>query len=270
MDLYKKIDQAIKLMQQADKAAAAIGQPVELCYSGGKDSDVILKLAQMAGINYRAIYKNTSIDPPGTIKHCKENGVEVLAPKKRFIEIIAETGHPSRFARTCCRFLKEYKVLDKAIVGIRRSESTKRAARYTEPTMCRYYGSKKDHVEQFLPILQWTDDDGTFHVERRLGCMCCPLMSINKRLEELKKHPNMVKLYAIGGARFLKSHPDSNAVQRFNNDVFAHLAFAIFCKSYQEFEEKFGKNLFSEGTDCKAYLEKYFNVDLSIEKYLKK
>lgn len=67
-DLGKKVNQAIKLLRLIDTSE----QPTEVCYSGGKDSDVILHLAKMAGIKYRAIYKNTTIDPPGTIKHCKD------------------------------------------------------------------------------------------------------------------------------------------------------------------------------------------------------
>lgn len=62
-DLNKKIDHAIKLLRLIPTDT----EPAELCYSGGKDSDVILRLAQMAGIKYRAIYKNTTIDPSRTI-----------------------------------------------------------------------------------------------------------------------------------------------------------------------------------------------------------
>lgn len=63
MTLDRKIDAAIKLLQSIPTDDGQI----EVCYSGGKDSDVILELAKMAGINYRAIYKNTTIDPRGTI-----------------------------------------------------------------------------------------------------------------------------------------------------------------------------------------------------------
>lgn len=74
--LQKKVYFAIRLL----RSIPTDEQPVEISYSGGKDSDVILELAKMAGIPYRAIYKNTTIDPPCTIRHCKEKGVEVFAP----------------------------------------------------------------------------------------------------------------------------------------------------------------------------------------------
>lgn len=136
--LQRKIDRSIKLLQSSCK-----DKQVELCYSGGKDSDVILELAKMAGINYRAIYRCTTIDPPGTIKHCLDNGVEIRRPKESFLNIIEKKGFPTRRARFCCERLKEYKIMDIAIQGIRRSESTKRAKMYTEPTKCRVYGSQK-------------------------------------------------------------------------------------------------------------------------------
>lgn len=218
-DLQKKVDRAIKLIQAASKIAITNGCPeIEVCYSGGKDSDVILELAKMAGIKYRAIYKNTGIDPNGTIKHAKEVGAEVMPPKKKFVDLIAYHGYPSRMNRYCCKHLKEYKILDYAILGIRADESTKRKERYKEPEQCRVY-SKKEKVRQYFPILDWTkedvlafikehgiqlhplyyDENGNIDIKKRLGCMGCPLASYKNRLEEFKKYPNMVKLYVRGG-----------------------------------------------------------------------
>lgn len=156
--LQKKIDQSIRLLQSVQKRYDG---EIELAYSGGKDSDVILQLAKEAGIRYRAIYKNTTIDPPGTIAHVKEMGVEILRPKENFFQLIAKKGFPSRFYRFCCKVLKEYKILDKTVIGVRKEESRARKERYNEPTQCRYYGSKKkeNHVEQIYPILEWTDED---------------------------------------------------------------------------------------------------------------
>lgn len=58
--LQKKVNFAIKLLRSIPQDKGDI----ELCYSGGKDSDVILELAKMAEIPFRAIYKSTTIDPP--------------------------------------------------------------------------------------------------------------------------------------------------------------------------------------------------------------
>ena len=167
--LQKKIEQSIRLLQQVQNAHP--DEVIEIAYSGGKDSDVILQLAKEAGIRYEAIYKNTTIDPPGTIRHAQEMGATIIRPKRTFAELIQKKGAPTRFARFCCSELKEYKVRDIAVMGVRRSESAKRAERYSEPTQCRFYGSKKNHVEAIYPILEWTNEDvADYLTDRKIKC----------------------------------------------------------------------------------------------------
>lgn len=274
-DLEKKVEQAVKLIQ----LAGADGDVVEVAYSGGKDSDVILELTKMAGIKYRAIYKNTTIDPPGTLAHVKEAGAEILNPKRNFFDIVKEKGSPNRFKRFCCGELKEYKFLDKVIIGVRKAESTKRAARYSEPTQCRFYGSKKEHVEAFYPILEWSDqdvldfitargiklhplyyrEDGSIDPKRRLGCMCCPLASTRKRLEQFKKYPNMVKAYINAQKVFRETHPTSLNVRLYPT-VFDWFFRYVFFDTQQKYED-YCNQLF-EKVDAKTYIQKYFNIKL--------
>lgn len=279
-ELQKKIDRAVWLIQSAAQAAERMGQVIEVCYSGGKDSDVILELTRMAGVKYRAIYKNTTIDPPGTIKHVQDNNVEIIRPKETFYQLMCRKGFPSRTVRFCCDVLKEYKILDYTIVGVRADESRKRQELYTEPEMCRVYNNK-DEVHQFVPIRDWTinevnefikergircapvyyDEQGVFHPERRLGCMCCPLASMNKRLEDFKKYPNMIKMYCRAGSIYRKNHPNSPNNEKFSN-VYELLCFTLYTNTMGEFKEKFGKSLFDDGIDCKAFLEQQFNIKL--------
>lgn len=278
-DLQKKIDFAIKLLRSIPQV-----EPVEISYSSGKDSDVILELAKMAGINYRAIYKNTTIDPPGTIKHCKENGVEVLAPKMKFFDLVKKSGCPTRRARFCCDTLKEYKVLDKAVQGIRRSESTARAERYDEPEICRTYGSKKNCVQVYLPILEWTDDDvaefiaergikchplyydeqGEFHVERRLGCIGCPMRSDNGKAD-YKQYPKLLKQLIKSAQIWMDApHKRSTSVKKFGNAY--NLVFHnLFCDSYEQYQLFIGGGMFPEtAIDAKKFLEDYFKINLTL------
>ena len=293
------------MSELADKERRAIkilrmyrgDDPIEVSYSGGKDSDVILALTKMAGIPYRAIYKNTTIDPPYTVQHCKDNGVEVVMPKHSFFELIAMNGYPHRFARHCCRILKEYKVLDNAIHGIRTAESTKRAARYKdyakidettllpdeddtiqakEPIVCRNY-SKSEHVNVYLPILEWSDKNvadfinahgiachpryyhfGQFNVKCRVGCIGCPQASDNG-VSDFRQYPKMAKQWIRAGRRFLDTHPDSITAQRFK-DEYQYFAAHLF-DSLASFEAVTHASLFGK-EDWKQRLEDYFKIEL--------
>lgn len=279
--LQKKVDFAIRLLWSAEKKAEEVGQPVEICYSGGKDSDVILELAKMAGINYRAIYKNTTIDPPGTIKHCKEKGVEIRKPTKTFLQLVREKGMPTRRARFCCEVLKEYKVLDYAVVGVRKSESTARAKRYKEPEICRVLAKGK--VRQYLPLLNWTDNDisdfiadrnikchplyydeqGNFHVERRLGCIGCPLSS--KQKDDFKKYPKLLKQIVKAMQTCINEHPHRSVCKNFNGSAYDVIYHDLFTNTYQEYIEKLQPDLWGNTLNCKKYLEDYFGINLDLD-----
>lgn len=293
------------MSELADKERRAIkilrmyrgGDPIEVSYSGGKDSDVILTLTKMAGIPYRAIYKNTTIDPPYTVQHCKDNGVEVVMPKHSFFELIEANGYPHRFARHCCRVLKEYKVLNNAIHGIRAAESTKRAARYKEyspidetilfpegvavlqtkePIVCRNY-ARNEHVNVYLPILDWSDknvadfikahkiachpryyEHGVFNVKCRVGCVGCPQASDNG-VADFKKYPKMAKQWIKAGQRFLDTHPDTITGRRFK-DGYQYFAAHLF-DSLETFEAVTHASMFGK-EDWKQRLEDFFKIEL--------
>ena len=275
-ELEKKVERAIRLLQLIPQDG-----DIELSYSGGKDSDVILELAKMAGIPYRAIYKNTTIDPKGTIAHAREMGAEVIHPKKTFFQLVSEKGFPSRFARFCCSALKEYKICDRAIQGIRRVESRKRAENYKEPEMCRVY-STKEKVKVYLPILEWTDQDveefikernikchplyyrggGQFDVTKRLGCVGCPLQSRRKRIQEFKDNPKFLKAWIRAGQKRFKSEAYQNGDSKYHfKDAFEVMGYQLYCDNIDDFKEK-TYTLFGE-LDWREFLQKEFNIDMS-------
>lgn len=263
--LQKKINQSIKLLQSTCRDK----DDVELAYSGGKDSDVILQLAKEAGIKFTARYKNTTIDPAGTLKHCKDNGVEILQPKESFFEIVKKAGYPNRYTRFCCARLKEYPTGSNIVIlGIRREESKRREKRYNEPVMCRVY-SKKKHIQEIYPILYWTsadvadfiadrrikchplyyDADGFFHPERRLGCEGCPLMSQKNRVQFFKENPKWLKAWVRSGHQFYKDKP---------MDEYEMMVGMLFYRSIRELRD-IQNGLFGK-MDCKALLEEKFGV----------
>ena len=277
-ELEKKIKQSIKLLRSipTDK-----GQ-ITLAYSGGKDSDVILELAKMAGIPFKAVYHSTTIDPSGTIRHVEENGVEISRPKEPFFRLLQKHGYPSRFARYCCKLLKERYDSDILVQGIRASESNARAERYKEPEQCRVY-DKKHKSRVYMPILYWTDEDikefvtergikchplyyrgGQFDVTQRLGCIGCPLQSRKKRLRQFEENPKFVRLYVRNAQVWFDAHTENGKQYKYGNAINAFVA-TLFFETYQDFYEHtytlFGK------TDWRKYLEDYFKIDLSDVEY---
>jgi len=279
MEYEKKVEHAIRLLQSIPDDSGA----VEISYSTGKDSDVILELARMSGIRYEAIYKNTTIDRPGSLAHAREVGATVMNPRYNMVELIRMMGWPSRWTRFCCKWLKEYKVRDRAVHGIRRSESVSRAKRYREPEVCREY-SKTERVKVYLPILEWTDDDverfirergirchphyydesGRFCVKRRVGCIGCPLQN-DKGLSDFRQYPYIFKSWLRAYKYWMDTHRDSKTAELFP-DAWHGVYMKLFCHSLEEYNGIFrGGQLFdSEIPDAKEFLEDYFGIDLTV------
>ena len=278
-ELKKKVEQSIKLLRSIPQDKG----DVILAYSGGKDSDVCLELCKMAGIPFKAVYHSTTIDPPGTIRHVEENGVEISRPKEPFFRLLQKHGYPSRFVRYCCKLLKERYDSDIVVQGIRASESNARADRYKEPEQCRVY-DKKHKSRVYMPILYWTDEDikefvtergikchplyyrgGQFDVKQRLGCIGCPLQSSAKRIRQFKQYPKYVRLYIKNAQKWYEAHKGNGKTYKYNNAIDAFVA-TLFFETYQDFYEHtytlFGK------TDWRKYLEDYFKIDLSDVEYL--
>ena len=113
-------------------------EPYYLCYSGGKDSDVIRILAKLADVPHELHHNLTTVDAPETIAYIKTiPGVSIdkaryadgtpktmwnLMPKKRM--------PPTRIARWCCSELKEGGGKGRLkVTGVRWAESVARAKR---------------------------------------------------------------------------------------------------------------------------------------------
>lgn len=138
-----KLDTAIERMRFfAQISERNYNKPLLLCYSGGKDSDTLIEIAKIAGINFEVQNSHTTADAPETVYHIRkkfkvleEAGIKCqihyptykgkrttmwgLIPQKMF--------PPTRLARYCCQVLKEGAGAERAIcTGVRWDESTKR------------------------------------------------------------------------------------------------------------------------------------------------
>lgn len=193
------IDRAIKLLQA--------NEPPEgyyLAFSGGKDSCVIKKLAQMANVTFEAWYNNTTIDPPELVHFIKQVHPDVFWNKPKHGNMLhrvatAPKVPPTRAGRWCCEEYKEHGGDGKTkIFGVRAAESSARKSNWRE------VDTDKNGNPAICPILYWTDEQlwqfiYTQEVEycklynegfTRLGCVGCPLASVKNQDKEFERWPN--------------------------------------------------------------------------------
>lgn len=143
-----KIEKAKRVLRLAAKMSRQYyGEPLIICYSGGKDSDVLLHLA-IDCLNPEDIYvlnSHTTVDAPETVYHIRdvfkglqERGIraEIRKPTYKGEPItmwkLIEMNNipPTRTIRYCCRILKETTVNNRFLAfGVRAAESSKRKGR---------------------------------------------------------------------------------------------------------------------------------------------
>lgn len=131
MDL-KKVQLSIERL----KSFEPNDEPYYLCYSGGKDSDVIRILAELSGVKYELHHNLTSVDAPETINYIKTvPNVIIDIPHDKngnrisMWSLIEKNGlPPTRLVRYCCSELKESGGKGRMkITGVRAAESVRRA-----------------------------------------------------------------------------------------------------------------------------------------------
>lgn len=110
-------------------------EPYYLCYSGGKDSDVIRILAQLANVKHELHHNLTSVDAPETVRYVKSiPDMHIDIPHDKdgnrvsMWSLIVKKGiPPTRLIRYCCSELKEKGGEGKLkITGVRAAESVAR------------------------------------------------------------------------------------------------------------------------------------------------
>ena len=188
-------------------------EPYYLGYSGGKDSDTILILAELAGVRFEAVHNLTTVDAPETVYYVKSKpNVMIHRPDTTMWKLIEKKMlPPTRLMRYCCDELKEaYGHGRKVVTGVRMYESVSRAkngglvkilgapktAQKTAEKLGVEYeqspkgaiilnndnGESREMVEHCMtkhkvlinPIIDWTDDD-VWEFLRHYGCKSNPL-----------------------------------------------------------------------------------------------
>lgn len=228
--LEEKIESAIALIQTYEGQALQLSPDgYYVAFSGGKDSIVMAKLFEMAGVKFQLWYNNVTIDPPELVQFIKREYPQAKwnNPTKNLPLSMPDVGMPpTRIARWCCEIYKEQggNGLFKAI-GVRAEESARRKGRWSEITAHR---ETKNPI--MCPIVYWTESDiwqfirgnqmpycslydEGFH---RLGCVGCP-MARAQRFEQFKRWPKYEKMWRRGFQRLhekFKGVPKKNGGER--------------------------------------------------------
>lgn len=147
--LEAKIENSKKSLRLASEMSEHFyHKPIILCYSGGKDSDVILRLAMdcLKPDEFEVLHSITTVDSPITNRYVneifaelKEKGIKTIKripmgkdgkPTNMWKLIPQKQIPPSRFHRYCCSVLKEASTPNSiSILGVRGGESAKRKGR---------------------------------------------------------------------------------------------------------------------------------------------
>lgn len=179
-----------------------------LAFSGGKDSQVIHRLAELAGVKFTAHRNVVPLEPPELGRFIRRHYPEMIweRPTVSFrAMLLSRQFPPTRTKRWCCGYLKEGAGSGTIITGVRAAESRQRAKRRLYEAC---YRGKESGRHYLNPILDWS----TAHVWAfirdqqlpycslydppprgrgwtRIGCLMCPCASRQKRARDAKAYP---------------------------------------------------------------------------------
>ncbi|WP_020675290.1 phosphoadenosine phosphosulfate reductase family protein [Geopsychrobacter electrodiphilus] len=212
-----KIAQSLQWIREYEKTALDISPDgYYVAFSGGKDSIVMERLFEMAGVKYEAWYNNVTIDPPELVWFIKDKYPVVRwnNPEKHLIHAMSDkaAGPPTRLIRWCCEVYKEQGGNGKfKAIGVRGEESPRRKATWTFLT-----SHRKDNSPILCPIIYWSDRDIWEFIRKnkmdycclydegfkRIGCVGCPMGGPTGMKREFKRWPKYEAMWKRGFQEF--------------------------------------------------------------------
>ena len=227
--LKKKIEYSIDLLRKSEKMAIRLDPEngFYLAFSGGKDSQALYHIAEMAGVKFKAHMNLTSVDPPEVIRFVKKQypDVELIKPKMSIYDMALKKHIlPTMRLRWCCAEFKEMSGAGKVtLIGIRKEESARRSKREEVSTSIKgkrteeTFDQWSEHQEKMVtcvggkdkilvsPIIHWAERDvweflndvvKVPHCElydegyTRIGCILCPMSNRKSKLRDIERFPH--------------------------------------------------------------------------------
>lgn len=156
-----------------------------VAFSGGKDSQCIYHLCEIAGVKFDAHYSVTSVDPPELVRFIREKYPNVAMeiphdkdgkPITMWNLIPKKMMPPARRQRYCCSVMKEQNGQGRiTVTGVRWAESVSR----------KNTRGVADIQSESRKLRQKLEDEGAdFHVNKRGGIVMNDDNDINRRMVE--------------------------------------------------------------------------------------
>lgn len=133
--LVKKIDDSIALLRKAESLALRYNPSdgFYLAFSGGKDSQCLYHVAQLADVRFKAHFSPTTVDPPQLISFIRATYKDVAfnkVTKSIYQAAVEKKILPTMRVRWCCAEFKEKSGAGNVVLtGVRHQESAKRSKR---------------------------------------------------------------------------------------------------------------------------------------------
>ena len=221
IDLVKKEKTAIERLKAFE--------PVDgyyIAYSGGKDSDCIRILAELADVKRDLIHNLTSVDAPETVRYVKSiPDVEIEKPRYADGEritmwnlIVKKGTPPMRLSRYCCSNLKESGGKGRiTVTGVRWAESNNRKEHSDVVQLLGKPKSTQKLADEYGAEYRVTEDVWNFLKHygcesnplykcgfKRIGCIGCPMASKKKREKEFIMWPKYKEAYIRAFDRMIR------------------------------------------------------------------
>lgn len=153
--LRYKMEQSVALLRKAEKLALRY-DPEDgfwTAFSGGKDSQALYHIVELAGVKFKGHFSPTTVDPPQIIRFIRKNYPEVEFGKvsKSMFQMAKEKGIvPTQKLRWCCAEFKEQAGAGKVtLTGIRKQESVRRAKRQSVEVSGHKFSGDLSEFEQW-------------------------------------------------------------------------------------------------------------------------